>query len=234
MLISTSISGYFTATQAAEALGVSSHEVARLAREEKIKAKKVRNVLLIDAIDLQLYVTLHQGKGRPFMSSVAWAALWILSGLDAEWLSYQQRRRLKDKLQKISACDLVWQARNRSVTRRYRVSESFLKKLKSELILTGKSNDLFENTLTQQDQMIEGYTDIDYEILEQKYHMVEDTNGNVIIHVVQDETSLINMVDSVPKAVAAADLALSLDTRERQAGLQMLERLLSEYRSNRS
>ena len=235
MIKDTTISGYYTTTQAASILCISSHEAARLARDGRIKAiKAVGDALLLDAIDVQQYKNLHQGKGRPLSPDIAWAALLILSGFDVEWLSYPQLRRLKLKLKTTSALDLLWQARNRLQTKRYRASESFFKELRNELILTGSSSSLFEFSLVEQKHVLEGYTTVNFEILEKKYHLVEDTNGNAIIHSAHGHVWFFNKTETIPIAVAAADLAVSLDTREKQAGLAALERLLDEYRKNQS
>ena len=231
----TNIPGYYTTAQAAGILCVSSHEAARLSRAGRIKAiKAAGDTLLLDAVDVQLYKNLHQGKGRPLSPETAWASLWILSGLDAYWLSYPQLRRLKTKLLTVSALDLIWQARNRLQTKRYRASESFFEELRNELILTGKSSVLGEFALVEQKRVIEGYTSASFEALEKKYHLVEDTNGNAIIHLAHGIAWRNNKADAVPIAAIAADLAVSLDTRERQAGLRTLERLLDEYRENQS
>jgi len=233
MINETNISGYYTTAQVARILGLSSHEVARLSKEEKLKSiRSAGNTLLLDATEVQLFASMRQGKGRPLLPSIAWAALWILSNLEVDWLSYQQLRRLKERLANVSAQDLVWQIRNRSTTRRYRASESFFDKLKDELILSGKSGNLDGFSLTQQSQVIEGYTSDDFEKLVKKYHLFEDTGGNLTTHKALGDKTPINQADTAPIAVVAADLSCSLDSRERQAGLQVLQGLLNENRSD--
>jgi excisionase family DNA binding protein len=228
----SSITGYYTTAQAADILGVSSHEITRLARAGRISAIKASgNAFFLDAIDVRLYESIHQGKGRPLTPSMAGAAFWILSGLEVPWLSYQQLRRLRIRLVSISVSDLLWLTRNRSTIRRCRVSESFTDKLKEELIPTGRSYAFNELSVIENGQILEGYTPFDFETLEKSYHLIDDVQGNLIIHMLHEQTQLIN---PTPIAVAAADLALSLDTREKQVGRQTLERLLDEYRQNRS
>ena len=235
MINISNIPGYFTTAQAADILCVSRHEIARLTREGRIRAiKTAGGALLLDAIDVQLYKNIHQGKGRPLSPAIAWASLWILSGLDAYWLSYPQLRRLNAKLAAISASDLLWQTRTRVHTKRYRASESFFERLKSDLVLTGKSSGFDEFSLVEQKQVVEGYTTDSFEMLEKKYHLIEDTNGNAVIHLALGPVWLVNKAEAITIAAAAADLAMSLDTRERQAGLRTLERLLDDYRKNQS
>ena len=197
----------------------------------KLKAKKAAgNAFLLDVSTVQLYRIAHKGKGRPLSPEVAWAALWILSRLDPDWLTYQQMRRLRIKLKEISSEDLIWQARKRSKTTSYRISSSFIPGLKQELILTGISSDRDDFGLVPQTSRIEGYAIMDLVGLKKKYHMIEDSTGNAIIHTLCSEFSLDGGFSQMPIAVTAADLALSLDTRERQAGLSILERQLDEYR----
>jgi excisionase family DNA binding protein len=227
----SNISGYFSSSQAARLLGVSNHEMARLVRDGELSAlKAVGNALLFNAGEVHLYAAIKRGKGRPLSPLNAWAALWLLSGLEASWLNYPQMRRLRIKLKNITPEELVWQTRRRISTKRYRVSRSFVSKLKNELILTGRSCvSLLEVGLTEQTEMLEGYACSDLVTLEKKYHLVEDVNGNMIIHIVKGNCFTLESIDQMPVAVIAADLAITLDTREHRAGLDTLRRLLDEF-----
>lgn len=223
------IQGFLSGAQTANLLGVSAHQVAALARGGEIAAiNAAGKALLINAESAKRYQQLHQGKGRPLNEQTAMAALLEISGIESVALPYQQARRLKLKLQAISAEDLVWQARRRATTRRYRCSESFLEALSSKVSLSGLNalNGNFD--LTEGVGTLEGY--VHQAILDSlidEFFLNEDLKGNVTLHVTQNDYELGKMV---PVGVVAADLAASLNTREHRAGITKLKELLDEYR----
>ena len=225
------IPGYMTTAQAAEATGLTAHRIGCLARSGEIEAVKSGNTLLIDATSLRSYAQANQGRGRPMDAQTAYGALWTLSGFDASWLTYAQARRLDIRLKNASAESLSWQLRKRAQTRRYRASQSFLETAEEYLTLSGASSSLLGPFgLLQSEGRIEGY------IAEGKADdfvascfLQEDTGGNAIIHIASWLPG--ELGDEMPLAVVAADLAQSLDTREREAGLDMLGRLLDDYRN---
>lgn len=232
MSTSSSISGHYSSTQAAQLLGVTDHEIARLIRDGELSALKAAGrAFLLSAGEVHLYAAIRQGKGRPLSASTAWAALWLLSDLDVDWLDYSQMRRLRIKLKTITPEELVWQTRKRMNTKRFRVSQSFIPKLKQELALTGRSCiSVLDSELTEQSEILEGYARLSLHDLEKKYHLAEDVTGNAIIHIAEDDQSLFESIGQAPIAVVAADLAITLDTRERSAGLDVLRKLLNEFR----
>ena len=65
--------------------------------------------------------------------------------------------------------------------------------------------------------------------LEASFYLAEDPHGNVVVHAAPWLPDGIGA--EMPAAVTAADLAQSMDTREREAGLGMLGRLLGEHRN---
>jgi hypothetical protein len=69
------------------------NQIAALARARVIKSSKLENSLLIDSLSLWLCDCDNCGSGRPVNKKTAFAALWFLSGLDVDWLSYHKMRR---------------------------------------------------------------------------------------------------------------------------------------------
>ena len=164
-------------------------------------------------------------------SRTAFGALWALSGLDFGWLTYAQARRLGARLKIASAEWLSWQLRKRAQPRRYRASASFLDSIAESLCLSGSSSSILGSFgLLQSRGTVEGYTTEDkVDELTSSYFLQEDTQGNVIIHVASWLPDGLGV--EMPIAAVAADLAQSLDTRERESGLDMLRRLLDDYRN---
>jgi excisionase family DNA binding protein len=232
MFTSSGIPGHYSSAQAAQLLGVTNHEIARLVRDGELSAVRAAGkALLLKAGDIHLHAAISQGRGRPLSVTNAWAALWLLSGLDVDWLDYPQMRRLRLKLEDITPKELVWQTRRRMSTKRFRASQSFIQKIGDELVLTGRSCiSVLDSDLTEQSGILEGYACSSLEDMEKRYHLVEDVSGNVIIHIAEREHQLSDSIEQAPIAAVAADLAITLDTRERNAGLSTLRRLLNEFR----
>lgn len=220
-----------TTAEASAASGLSAHRIGCLARAGEIGAVKSGNTILVEAASLHSYATANQGRGRPMDARTAYAALWLLSGLEADWLSYAQSRRLRLRLQAASAESLSWQLRKRAEARRYRASGSFLNGTADSLRLSGTSSTrLADFGLLQTGGTVEGYClEEDIGRFETTFYLAEDPHGNVVAHVapwLPDDAGA-----EMPVAVTAADLAQSMDTREREAGLGMLRRLLDEHRN---
>ena len=231
MLKELNIPGYMTTAQAAKATGLSAHRIGCLVRAGEIDAVKSGSALLVNAVSLQSYARANQGRGRPMDSRTAFGALWALSGLDFGWLTYAQARRLGARLKIASAEWLSWQLRKRAQPRRYRASASFLDSIAESLCLSGSSSSILGSFgLLQSRGTVEGYTTEDkVDELTSSYFLQEDTQGNVIIHVASWLPDGLGV--EMPIAAVAADLAQSLDTRERESGLDMLRRLLDDYRN---
>ena len=228
-------SSYLSTREAADLFGVTQHQVAQLCRSGEVAFKRIAgNALLVDSRSLRQYIQLRKGRGRPFDQKTALAALWMLSGLPVDWLEYPQLRRLKIRLAQIDADSLVWLTRRRSEVRAFRVSRSFANEISGRLILTGSSDAVAQRFgLTPRGDTVEGYVvKSDLPCLEEDFFLVDDSDGNVVLRVADwlpdwNEAAM-------PAAVCAADLATSLNTRERSAGIRVLEAMLDEYASNRS
>ena len=229
-------SRHLSSAEAAEELGVTRHQIAMLARNDEINATMVSGVLLIDPFSLRQYKQLKRGNGRPISPDVAWAMLWMLSGLDAPWLDYQQRRRAILKLREIEAPDLVWQTRKRSKQRVFYTSTNLFGEIGARLTLSGKSTDrpdIFG--MPRNTHELEGYADEEtLDALIEQYDLHEDISGNLLVHSAVSTPWRVNAETQrrpqMPVAAIACDLAASLDSRESHAGLQALEILLGGFR----
>ena len=223
------LNGFMTTVEAAEKLGVGRLQIARLARDGELDAlRSAGGIYLINAESLERYRLLFCGKGRPWDKYISLAALWILSGLKVEWLSYAQRRRLLIRLANIEAVDLVWAVRKRADTMRFRIAESFFSSAKDMLSISGVNSDLMlRRGLTPQVKKIEGYIDEDrLKEFMKKSHAVQGEDANAIIHIISNPPFTLDNYTEMPVAVVAADLCASLDARERNAGIETLKGLL--------
>lgn len=221
----------YSAAQAADFLGVQAPEITRLYRNGDLSGRKVPGgALLLDASSVQAYKTIFRGSGRPWDSQTAWAALLLVGGEDVSWINYHKLRRLKLRIPSLSAEDLVWLSRKRSNTRRYRVSSSFSEDLKASLVLSGMSTSAAADMgLVASSSTIDGYAK-NLEQLEKDLFLMPDVSGNCIIRVAVAAPDEIFSATQVPTVIVAADLAMSVDTRERRCGLDYLEGALDAIR----
>lgn len=212
----------YSAAQAAELLGVQTHEVTRLFRAGVLKGRKVAGgALLLDAGSVQSYKSNSRGKGRPWNAQTAWAALLLLDGKDISWLTYHQKRRLLEKLKSISAEDLVWLARKRATAEAYSVSQSFADDVRACLVKSGMSASSSAGMgLVSSARTIDGYAR-EADVAE-KFFMMPDQSGNCIIRIAEEAPAGLLDEEEMPATVVAADLALSLDEREKRCGLDYL------------
>jgi len=230
---SATVSGKYTTKQAADILGVTTHQVVQLIHAGEVEAVRTAGeAFLIDVESLNGYARMRQGRGRPLSVNVAWAALWLLSGLEVDWLTYQQSRRLRISLQEVSAEDLVWLVRKRADFLRLRIDESFFAAATKDLVLSGTSSKLIsEFELTTRTSHLEGYiARDDLKGFIQRNFAVTGGRANVTARIVNDVPFDLTELNEMPIAVAAVDLAASINERERSAGLKMLEKLLETWR----
>jgi len=223
------LNGWMTTAETAEKLGVGRLQIARMVRDGELDAiRSAGGAYLVNAESFERYRQLFRGKGRPWDQYVSFAALWILSELKAEWLTYTQRRRLLIRLTNIEAVDLVWAVRKRAETMRLRIGDSFFSSAKDMLSISGVTSDiLLQRGLTPQIQKIEGYIE-ENKLKEfmKKHHAVQGKDANVIIHIIPNPPFTFDNYPQMPVAVVAADLCASLDARERNAGIEILRGLL--------
>lgn len=173
-------------------------------------------------------VRARPARGRPWSPTTAWAALWRLSGLEVDWLGRRTTRRLDDRLASIGAEELVHATRRRAAIRHYRASESFLADLDALVIRTGASAMEPSRFGMEPDRgRVDGYCTSEVATrVARDLHLVTDPRGNVTLRVAAGPSGTLEGRDTMPVAVIAADLAESLEARERSAGLRVLEDLL--------
>jgi hypothetical protein len=161
---------------------------------------------------------------------VTWGALWMLSGLDAPWLTDTQRSRTTTRLRVLTANGLVDAVYSRAVLVRYRGDIIAVDQVRDSLVLSGTSAQSASSAGLTAPKSADGYCLAATERkLASEYGLAIDRLGQIIIripslaHVVADRHEM-------PRAVVAVDLASSYESREREAGLAMLSDLLGAVR----
>lgn len=218
--------------QAAEALGVTPREVRRLAANGRLQGvRHVGRTLVLDAESVQRLVQERRRRGRPWTERISWAALAILSGEEASWISPVERTRLLHRLRRTDSVDLTYLATRRALVRRFGGRLSSLDDLAPYVVPTATSvldDAQFRRWgLTRAQKALDGYVpDGEVDALAARFGLVEDVAGNVTLRSVTFEGAFVG--GRTPRAAVALDLVDSLNTRERSAGLRVLGGLCEE------
>ncbi len=214
-----------TVTEVAERLGITRRAVTYLLDDGSITGRRLTSgtwIIDADAVSRWEYIG-QRGKGRPLNTSTAWAVLWELSGLDAEWLERTTRFRLRDRIRGYDAPGLARAVAKRTVAHRYRAANAA--RAADGLIATGRAAaDSLEMGLIRDRSRVSGYVrEGTADAWADSHFMLRDSTGHDVIY---DNTLPIRYeADEMPSAVVAADLARSTDTRERSAALRALEQM---------
>jgi len=218
-----------TTVAAAGRLGVSQRQVQRLIAAGELPASRTAgDAWVVDALALNALARTRPARGRPWSPGTAWAALWQLSGLEADWLDRRSARRLSERLTSLDAEGLLHAARRRAVVHRFRVSDSFIEELRAAVVRSGTSAMTAATFGMGRDTArVDGYCDDGALVgLVRDFHLVEDVRGSATLRAAPLRALPIDDRDEMPVAVVAADLAESHEVRERSAGLRVLESLL--------
>ncbi|MBS9376337.1 hypothetical protein [Rhodococcus sp. B50] len=224
---------------AATALGVSTRQVERLAQAgDIVVARRVGRALLLDAPSVHRCAQTRRRRGRPWSEHGAWAALSILSGLRADGISSAHQDRLLERMRSSTPDAIAYLARRR-FTRilRMRGWGDTMTGPGAALVAGGISALDTDPRMaarfgltTGHPSGVDGYVlDAHVETLVDAYGLVPDLAGEVTLRVVS--RPLLSCTEGVvPVAVVAVDLMDSLNTRERGAGMGVLQELLDALR----
>jgi hypothetical protein len=216
---------------AAEILGVSARQIARLARAGELTVTRtVAGALLLDGASVHRLAKRGRHNGRPWTAATAWAALALLSGERVDWLDNSAMSRLRHRLRASSASELCWTTRRRATVHRMRGwgKDTGLLHSGVSALRDQEMSELFD--LAAVERGTDGYVHArNFADVVTTLGLFDDLDGDVTVRVVPDDAGYV--VDHVLTAAVAVDLAESLDTRESAAGTRVLEDLLDTFRS---
>lgn len=220
-----------TTRDASERLGITQVSVRQLINKGQLTSVGTAGrTLLIDRSSVERLAAAGTRRGRAWTAKTAWAALAILSGQNPTWISSSEKSRLKSRLRELDADAVCILARNKDKTLRYRASRDGLAALTDHLIASGASAMRDEDTadtfgMSGGGGIAEGYVMAgDAQALADAFGLVEDPDGNAIIHEVELTEPF--AAGRAPVAAIAVDLMGSLATRERSAGQRVINGLL--------
>jgi hypothetical protein len=219
-----------SSAEASRQLGVSMRQVQRLTASGALsQSGNVGRSHLIDAQSVHRLKVRGAGRGRPWESETIAATIELLTDGETARLTSFARGRLRHRLSGMLADQLVRATRMRADVRRYRSSVSFFEQVKGAVIPTGSAAVDSDFTLARKfglagsnRDIVDGYVDEkSAQRLVRECHLAEADDGNVTLRVTK--------IEALPRASAvlvALDLAESLDTRDRSAGLAYLAQRL--------
>lgn len=214
-----------TATELAERLGVTRQHALGLLGSGVIAGRRLASgAWLADGDSVARYeIAARRGRGRSLDPSTGWGLLWELSGLRADWLGESTRARVRRRIRESSAEDLAKAVAKRTVAHRYTAAN--VERAAAGLIATGRAAaDTLGTELISDRRRVCGYvrSGAPAEHAATRF-MLADASGQDVVY---ENTLPIDFDgDVMPRAVVAADLATSTDTRERSAGLRALEEM---------
>ena len=211
--------------EAARRLGLSTRQVRKLVVAGEIK-EAARGVL--DATSLDRYAAIDRTGTQAWAPETAWAAVALLAGSDAPWLGRDQTSRLRRRLRDITPAQLVERTRHRATVIRYSAHRSVLPRIGAQLARPRREALGLATTL---DESTDGYlaaTSLDQIV--RANALREDVDGNLTLRTTAVDIDVAATLVATD-VLAALDLAASLDSRERHAGLTHLRSVLDGLRS---
>lgn len=223
-----------TVPQAAARLGVGEEQVRRLVRSGQLDATKVGQTVVIDDDAVDARARLAVRPGRLLVPATAWGALWELSGERASWLSPTDRSRLRARLRRYGAEQLVAATRARAERHGVRVLPAYRARVLAaegvvisgltaaaavgaDVISTGEEDEAYCSTVT-------------FTRLRADYALTDRGQANLILRVPRFDLQLEGR-ERMPDAVVALDLAESSEVRTRRTGLELLRESLDRTRA---
>lgn len=207
---------------AARALGVSQRQVTDLLRAGKLAGEQLSDgTWLVTPRSISERRSLNAGAGRNWSAASSWALLDELSGHSSTGLSQSTLARIRRRIRTSTAEDIARRVATRTTAHRYAADS--LARTADDLVLTGASAaEMIDRNLTTDKRKVEGY--LCNGTLEDfvRHHLLTiDNEGDVTIYdsLKRDEFK----GRHASQSVIAADLARSLNTRERSAGLAALD-----------
>jgi excisionase family DNA binding protein len=221
-----------TVGQAAERLGVGAEQVRRLIRTGKLAARRVGRTLVLDEDAVDGRARLPITAGRALAPRTAWAALWLVSGEDVDWLAPADRSRLLARLRGYDADRLVAASRDRAERYELRVLPAYRQRVLATdgVVPSG----LTAAAAVGADIVAAESAD---EVccaagtlagLRRELGLSERGQANLVVRVPRYERLDLTGRAHMPAAVVAVDLAESADVRTRRAGLDVLAAALGE------
>jgi hypothetical protein len=222
-----------TSAEASRLLGVTSRQIQRLADSGRITiVGHVGRTALLDTNSVLQLRQVGVARGRAWNEATIWSAIALLDGAREVGIDDASSRwHLRNRLRNMTAEQLVRVAGHRATIVGYRASASQLRAIGAAVMPAGTSALDYDGELSQTfglaqttSDAVDGYVSTDdAAALEARFFLTRDHGGNVTFRLTKSDRADARIASV---ATVAIDLAESLDTRQRSAGLRVLRRLL--------
>lgn len=227
----------YTVAEAAKRLSITDRRVRSLIQSGELQAVHAApRIALITEESLIRLALREKRAGRPYSSETAMGALYLLSGESIDWLSVRRRYEIRRLLKETDADAFVRNIRHRADVHEYWANALFLDRLSGsgDICRSGGCEGMAEYFELSPSELVEGYVEEnDLPMLKSRYMLKELAEPKKVrFHVVRGCPIRGRRV--MPVAVCAADLADSIDPRERNAGMGRLAALLRDFQGGTS
>lgn len=216
-------------TEAASRLGVSVRQVQRLVKSGDLDRVGANRLELESVLRYERSIAGH--RRQAWSEATAWGAIGLLSGVKVDWLGQAQKSRLKARLHSMTAEEFVGSVRNRARVYRFTAHSSTVSRVEAQLITSGSKQALAGLTVAANEKA-DGYVDsANVDRLVGTYLLSTDNVGDaeIVLRATSMDLDVVKAIAGVAEVLAASDLATSLDTRERSAGLRVISHQLPQF-----
>lgn len=214
-----------TLADAARRLGVTRRHLNDLLTSGEIDGRKLSSgAWMINTDAIARFERLRKGAGRRMAPETAWAVLFELSGIRATWLPARTYARVRERIRDDTGEDIAAAVAYRAKSHAFHADGAEL----DDIVPTGVSAlEVLDTGLIGSFTSVMGYLPAGFTFQEyaDKHLLFADPAGPDVL---LENTSPVPLAGPQP-AVVAADLALSGDARERQAGIDALENLRAKW-----
>jgi len=211
-------------------LGVTQRRANQIVASGQIVARRTDSgAWLVDVDSADAYMRTRRTT-RGISTDAAWALLFMLSNRPVDWIGESTRARLRRRIRAHHAELLAKEVAARTHTYRYRAANLTL--AGDGLIFTGRSAvEALDTDLLPDRGRLYGYVPADSTVdaWANDHFMVPDAAGTVFLFA--NTIPAVGADGGLPNAVVAADLAISADAREREAGVEALEEMRVRWMS---
>jgi len=220
---------FVTVVQAASRLGISPRRVRALAEQGTLSVADIaQRSLLISNESVLAYRARPRSAGRPLSSRMAFAALYLIVGLPATWITPQERYRIRTMLKSTDARRLSEAVRKRATRTCFWAHHSDIQAIRRYITPSGCTDQTAPRFQLEPPSILEGYVSTETSAFLMKRTFIrENTSPTTLI--MHTANFLPPHGQEMPLSVCAADLAQSPDPRESNAGLDMLDSLLHDF-----
>ena len=223
-----------TTAEAAQQLGVSTHEIRRLIAAGDLAAEAAGRVWLVDEDSVRQRARSRVRRGRALAPATAWAALFEASGARASWLDDATRSRLRSWLRRHDAESIAAACRHRADRHDLRVLPAYRERLLATAgVVAGgvtAAVDAGADLVLMSNALTEVYCDTGtFERLTRQYGLAAVGTPNLLVRIPRHEVHAVLRAEGLPRAVVAVDLIDASDVRTRRAGTDLLTSLVREH-----